>query len=209
MELPLSIKTSYTLQFEHTGQKWSVPDDCIKMIDGKAWLRVSGTKYGFVKLAMGDAMPGKNPSLASFPPWKNLLQQRNDKSQQAPSTSDLFGDEAEGGQVNKKRKRKPPATQDGDSGCIELDLGGTHGLLIARKASKSNEDLVVQLEAGQVGKLCQYLHESSKDVGFEPSRSYKRSGKFEGVAKKRRKADGLEVADQAEDQDLKEQDVQD
>ena len=116
----MSIKTSYTLQFEHTGQKWSVPDDCIKMIDGKAWLRVSGTKYGFVKLAMGDAMPSKNPSLASFPPWKNLLQQRNEKSQRAPSTSDLFGDEAEGGQVNKKRKRKPPATQDGDSGCIEL-----------------------------------------------------------------------------------------
>lgn len=84
------------------------------MIDGKAWLRVSGTKYGFVKLAMGDAMPSKNPSLASFPPWKNLLQQK-EKSQQAPSTSDLFGDEAEGGQVNKKRKRKPPATQHGSA----------------------------------------------------------------------------------------------
>lgn len=68
---------------------------------------------------------------------------------------------------------------------------------------------MVQLEAGQVGKLCQYLHESSKDAGLQPSRSYKRSGKFEGLAKKRRRADGLEVADQAEGQDLKEQNAQD
>lgn len=177
MDLPLKIKTTYTLEFETTGQKWMVPDDCVKEVDDQTWVKLSATKYGFIKLLLGEKVSGvKNPSLSNCQPWKDLVDQRNQKSHLVPASSALFDDETQEVAKN-KRKRKATPVPDGNQ-IVELDLGVDCGKLTARKASKTNEDLMILLDAEQFYILCKYLHSSDLDLAASSSRSYKRTGKF-------------------------------
>ena len=66
----LTIKTTCTLEFETTGQKWSVPDECVKEFEDQKWIKLGATRYGFIKLVAGEKAIGvKNPSLANCGPW--------------------------------------------------------------------------------------------------------------------------------------------
>ena len=182
----LTIKTTYTLEFETTGQKWSVPDECVKEFENQNWIKLGATRYGFIKLVAGAKATGvKNPSLANCGPWKALLQQRNQKSHLIPCTSTLFeqGEDGEEASGTKKRKRTAPNM----ATTVELDLGESFGTLTARTASKTNEDLVVLLEVAGMHNLCTYLHTSGLDLSSSSSRSYNKTGKYEGVAQKKGK----------------------
>ena len=187
MSNSLTVKTSYTLEFQTTGQKWSIPDECVKEFENQKWVKLGATRYGWIKLVAGEKASGvKNPSLANCGPWKALLQQRNQKSHLVPSSSTLFeqGEDGEEAGGTKKRKRTAPPNM---AATLELDLGESFGTVRARAASKTNEDLVVLLEVAGMHNLCTYLHTSGLDLSSSTSRSYNKTGKYEDVAQKRGK----------------------
>ena len=101
MASAMKITTTYTLEFEATGQRWTLPAECVKHLDGQDWVKLSATKYGFLKLLLGDRM-SKNQSLANCEAWKQLLEQRNQKSAFLPSAS-LWSTEDEESQLKKKK----------------------------------------------------------------------------------------------------------
>ena len=180
------MKTTYTLEFETTGQKWMVPEDCFKEIDDEKWIKISSTRYGFIKLALGDKISSvKNPTLANCDAWKFLLGQRNQKSVMACDS--LFGmEEGDGNAMAAKKRKRPSASPDGPS-TLSLELPDGHGVLTARRASKTNEDLMIPLDVGQICTVCTYLNATVNATDFSQSsnRDYQRSGKFCGVAKAR------------------------
>lgn len=181
----VAIKTTYTLEFETAGQKWSVPGECVKELENQTWIKLGATRYGFIKLVAGDQVTGvKNPSLANCDPWKALLEKRNQKSHLIPCSSGLFEGEEDGEEAGGTRKRKRSAAPD-MAATVQLDLGEGFGAITARTASKTNEDLVVLLEVADMHNLCNYLHSSGLDFRKGPTRSYNKTGKYEGVAKKK------------------------
>ena len=170
----VTIKTTYTLEFETTGQKWSVPDEWVKDFENQTWIKLGATRYEFIKLVAGDKVTGvKNPPLANCDPWKALLEKRNQKSNLLPF-------EEAGG----TRKRKRTAAPD-MAATVQLDLGEGFGAITAKATSKTNEDLVVLLEIADMHNLCKYLHSSGLDFNKGSTRSYNKTGKYEGVAKKK------------------------
>ena len=186
MATPMKLKTTYTLEFETTGQKWIVPEDCLKEVDDEKWIKIGSTRYGFIKLALGGKISSvKNPTLANCEAWKSLLEQRNQKSVMACHS--LFGMEEDDGNAMATKKRKKPSASSDAQSTLSLELPDGHGVLTARRASKTNEDLMIPLEVGQICILCTYLNATVNATDFSQSsnRDYQRSGKFCGVAKAR------------------------
>ena len=197
MASAMKITTTYTLELETTGQKWTLPAECVKHLDGQDWVKLSATKYGFLKLLLGDRM-SKNQSLANCEAWKQLLEQRNQKSVLLPAGSSLWGNEDEEGK-SKKRKRSAPTADDVGS-TAELDLGNGYGTVLVRTAKKVNEDLQVHLEVSALSKLCTFLQNSDLHAGSQSSRTYRKTGQFQGVSKERkRKMCAQEVDESGED----------
>lgn len=197
MSSALKITTTYTLELETTGQKWTLPAECVKHLDGQDWVKLSATKYGFLKLLLGDRM-SKNQSLANCEAWKQLLEQRNQKSVLHPSASSLWDNEDEEGK-SKKRKRSGPNADDVGS-TAELDLGNGYGKVLVRTAKKTNEDLQVHLEVSALSNLCTFLQNSDLQAGSQSSRTYRKTGQFQGVSNQRkRKMLAQEIDEPGED----------
>lgn len=172
----------------------------MKEFENQTWIKLGATRYGFIKLVAGDKVTGvKNPSLANCDPWKTLLEKRNQKSNLLQSSSGLFEGEEDGEEAGGARKRKRTAAPD-MAATVQVDLGEGFGAITARAASKTNEDLVVLLEVADMHNLCKYLHSSGLDFNKGSTRSYNKSGKYEGVAKKKLKK-GLGPEGEAAEQD--------
>ena len=181
MAAAMKITTTYTLEFEATGQRWTLPADCVKHLDGQDWVKLSATKYGFLKLLLGDKMT-KNQSLANSEAWKQLLEQRNQKSVLLPKASSLWSTEDEEGQA--KKRKKTYGNEEGPN-SVELELGNGCTVLV-RAAKKTNEDLQVHLDATALGNLCSFLQKADLQTASS-SRTYRKTGQFQGVSKERKR----------------------
>ena len=197
MAAAMKITTTYTLEFEATGQRWTLPADCVKHLDGQDWVKLSATKYGFLKLLLGDKMT-KNQSLANNEAWKQLLEQRNQKSVFLPSAS-LWSTEDEESQP---KKRKKTCSNEETPTSVELELGNGCTVLV-RATKKSNEDLQVHLDATALGNLCSFLHKADLNAASS-SRTYRKTGQFQGVSKERKRKMHAAEAEESGDENLEE-----
>ena len=103
---------------------------------------------------------------------KHLLMLRNNK--QAEGDDHLFAASAAG---SKAKKRKLVVDEGDEDSFVSVEVGGK--TLNIKKAARTNEDICVPLEPGQLQILFEFLDQPGTSALVEPTtRSYKKTGQF-------------------------------
>ena len=162
-------------------EKWAIPDNMIAEKMGKEWLLMFPTNYSLCKFVQGETFDRrKNYNLKNIPAFEALIQQRNVKSNLVAEEENLFSDAKD---VNKppakKRKTTPQEDQE-----ITLDLPDAGGTIRCLNAKKISEALAVEMTEANLSQVFSFLHGS--DTSSEKPRGYQSTGKYKGVAAKRK-----------------------
>lgn len=172
--MPLALSKLYHITFE--GEKWHVPHTMVVEKLGKEWLLMVPSCYALCKLVQGAGFDyTKKNSLRNIKAFDELVQQRNGKSS-LTTNDDLFG-----GEARPQPKRKRPAFEDQE---LSLDLPGGGGTITCLNASRLSDALAIELNETNLHKLFACLYGS--DTSSDDARSYQTSGKYKGVAAKRK-----------------------
>ena len=182
---------SVTLKKQHfiifKDEKWVIPEALVYEKLGKQWLLMNATNYSLCKLIQGSKIDNKrNYNLKNIPAFDELIQQRNIKSNLVPK-DDLFdgGDPAK--PATKKRKLVPKEDEE-----IQLILPEEAGSISCLSAKKVSEVLAVEMAEANLSLIFDFFHGS--DTTSEKSRSYSSSGKYVGVAAKRKSKKDTDAA---------------
>ncbi|CAK9093362.1 Uncharacterized protein (Fragment) [Durusdinium trenchii] len=172
--MPLTLKKLYHITFE--GDKWHVPENMVVEKLGKEWLLMVPSNYALCKLVQGGKFDyTKKFSLKNINMFDDLVSQRNAKSSLTTS-DDLFG-----GDGKPQPKRKRPVFEDQE---LTLDLPAGGGTITCLNASKITDALAVEMDEANLHNLFACLHGS--DTSSNEARSYQTSGKYKGLAAKRK-----------------------
>lgn len=105
---------------------------------------------------------------------KHLLMLRNNK--QAEGDDQLFAASSAG---SKAKKRKVVVDEDDEDSFVSVEVGGK--TLNIKKAARTNEDICVPLEPGQLQILFEFLDQPGTSALVDPTtRSYKKTGQIAG-----------------------------
>lgn len=187
--LTVSLKTHAILMC--ADEKWAVPENMAVKKLNKEWLLMLPTNYSLCKIIAGASFDrSKRYSLKNAAAFEDLLHQRNVKSNLVIEGKDsLFDNEGDDDdenaedkkEVKKVKRRKIQAAEDAE---LRIDLPDGRGQVSILKASKIKESLAVEFSESNLSILFGYLH--GTDLTSENARSYKASGKYAGVAAKRK-----------------------
>jgi len=159
----MSVEISRQVIIQYEKSKCSVPDDCIKNVDGMEFVKLSASGAA-ARLIIGK----RNPSFAGTEGWKQLCDLRNDASNSCHDENKLFDDEDDDhddevtGKAKKKLKRKrSTSSHHDDVKVVTVKVKGNDIHVLT--ASHPAEALWVQCEKAALSTIFDFLEESKNE----------------------------------------------
>ena len=148
---------------------------------GKEWLVMIPSNYSLCKLIHGDIFDRKKKfSLKNIHAFEDLITQRNVKSKLVAEEENLFDDQAK--PAPKRRRTTPTAQQEDEE--LQLELPNGSGTITCMAARKLSDALVLLMTEANLTAFFAFFHGS--DTTSETARAYQVSGKYKGIAAKRK-----------------------
>lgn len=177
--MSLVLTKQHVIQFQ--GDKWTVPGSMVLEKGGKEWLAVFPSNYSLCKLIHGDTFDRKKKfSLKNVQAFEDLINERNVKSKLVAEEESLFDDQAK--PAPKRRRTTPTADQEDEE--LQLELPGGSGTITCMAAKKLSDALLLHMTEANLNVFFTFFHGS--DTTSEKARAYQASGKYKGVAAKRK-----------------------
>ena len=183
--MSVQLKRQHFLLYE--GSKWAIPEAQVVEKLGKEFLLMVPTCYSLCKMVQGGGLGNKHYSLKNIAAYEDLLNQRNIKSNLV-AQDDLF----DGDQKNQSKRRKTTPVDDEE---LSLDLPGGSGSIICLKAKKTSEALHLEMTEPNLGMFFDFF--KGMDTTSTNPRSYQSSGKFVGMAAKRKAKSNVQAEQDA------------
>ena len=162
------------------GDKWAVPESMVLEKGGMEWLVMIPSNYSLCKLIHGDIFDRKKFSLKNIHAFEDLITQRNVKSKLVAEEENLFDDQAK--PAPKRRRTTPTAQQEDEE--LQLELPNGSGTITCMAARKLSDALVLLMTEANLTAFFAFFHGS--DTTSETARAYQVSGKYKGIAAKRK-----------------------
>lgn len=177
--MSLVLTKQHVIQFK--GDKWIVPGSMVLEKGGKEWLAVVPSNYSLCKLIHGDTFDRKKKfSLKNVQAYEDLVNERNTRSRLHAEEESLFDDQSK--PATKRRRTTPTADQECE--ILQLELPGGSGTITCLAAKKLTDALLLHMTEANLNVFFTFFHGS--DTTSEKARAYQASGKYKGVAAKRK-----------------------